>query len=200
MRPLEMTVRMKNDNPLRSPELMHRDSTLLLVIDVQTRLLSAQPNAEAIVENTRRVLDAASVLGVKTLGTEQVPEKLGPTVDVLAERLPNPIASKSEFSAMACDEVGSTIQEHGIRHVLLAGIETHVCVQQTAMDLIAAGLQPVVAADAVGSRFEEDHQIALRRMEAAGVVLTTTEAAMFEWCERASDEAFREISKLAKER
>ncbi len=187
-------------NPLRSPELMHRNSTMLLVVDVQTRLLSAQPNAEQIVDNTRRLLDAASALGVACVGTEQVPEKLGPTVDLLAERLPGPIPSKSEFSAIGCEEVNELLREKAIRHVLLAGIETHVCIQQTAMDLIAAGLQPIIVVDAVGSRFEQDHLVALRRLEAAGVGMTTAESAMFEWCERATDKAFREISALAKER
>jgi nicotinamidase-related amidase len=83
--------------------------------------------------------------------------------------------------------------------VLLAGIETHVCIQQTALDLLAAGYQVYLAADAVAARHAIDHEIALRRMESSGVVLTTTEAAIFEWCEQAGTPEFRRISQLAKE-
>ena len=88
----------------------------------------------------------------------------------------------------------------GIHRVLVCGIETHVCVQQTVLDLLAAGFQVLVAVDAVSSRFAIDHETALRRMEASGALLTTTEAALFEWCGEAGKAEFKEISKLAKEK
>jgi nicotinamidase-related amidase len=83
--------------------------------------------------------------------------------------------------------------------IMLCGIETHVCVMQTALDLAAAGFEPYVAVDAVGSRYAIDYEFALRRMEASGVILTTTEAAMFEWCRTADRPEFKKISALAKE-
>ncbi len=182
----------------RSPSLMSRDESALLVIDLQERLLAAQPDAKRIVWNTRRLLDGAKALGVATAATEQVPDKLGATAPELAERLPSPL-TKQDFSAGMCEELLAGWRESGVRHVVLAGIETHVCVAQTALDLVAAGFEPQVAVDAVGSRYGIDHQTALRRFESQAVTRTTTEAVLFEWCETADDPAFKAISALAKE-
>lgn len=189
---------MPSERTSRSPLLMSRDETALLVVDVQERLLTAQPNGTTIVWNTRRLTEGAKALGVATAVTEQVPEKLGPTVAELAERLPEPI-TKRDFSAGACNELITELRDARVRHVVLAGIETHVCVAQTALDLLSAGFEPVLAVDAVCSRFEIDHATALRRLEASAITLTTTEAVLFEWCESAADPAFKAISSLAKE-
>ncbi len=189
---------MPSQRTSRSPLLMSRDETALVVIDVQARLLTAQPAGPTIVWNTRRLLDGAKALGITAAVTEQVPEKLGATVSELAERLPEPIA-KQDFSAGACEGLVTELREAGARHVVLVGIETHVCVAQTAMDLLSAGFEPLVPVDAVGSRFAIDHETSLRRLEGSGVTLTTTEAVLFEWCETAADPAFKAISALAKE-
>jgi nicotinamidase-related amidase len=103
------------------------------------------------------------------------------------------------FSCGACGELHPQWQTAGIERVLLCGIETHVCVQQTALDLLSAGYRVYVAADAVATRHAEDHSWALQRMQATGAVITTTEAALFEWCERAGTPEFRQISSLAKQ-
>lgn len=183
----------------RSPELMRPGDTGLLVVDVQERLLTAQPNAKRIVWNARRLLDGAKLLGVRAAATEQYPEKLGPTAAELTERLTDPPASKLAFSCRGCDSIFGPWREAGIHRVLVCGIETHVCVQQTVLDLLAAGFQVNVAVDAVGSRFAIDHDTALRRLEASGALLTTTESALFEWCGQAGTEEFRGVSALAKE-
>lgn len=189
---------MPSERLTRSPLLMSRGDVALLVIDLQERLVGAQPHGERIVANTRRLIDAAKALGIICAVTEQVPEKLGPTVAALADRLPTP-HTKQAFSSAACEELLAAWHEAGVRQVLLVGIETHVCVAQTALDLVAEGLEVYVAVDAVGSRYEIDHETALRRLEASAVTLTTTEAAMFEWCETAEDASFKTISMLAKE-
>jgi nicotinamidase-related amidase len=183
----------------KSPELMRPADTGLLVVDVQERLLTVQPDAARIVWNIRRLLDGAKILGVRVACTEQYPEKLGHTPLELAERLSEKALSKLTFSCGACGEIFDTWQADGIHRVLVCGIETHVCVQQTVLDLLAAGFQVLVAADAVGARHAIDHDVALRRMEASGALLTTTEAALFEWCHAAGTPEFKEISKLAKE-
>lgn len=183
----------------RSPEMMNPTDTALLVVDVQERLLAIQPQGQRIEWNCRRLLDGAKALGVKVAVTEQYPEKLGPTAATLSETLTEPALEKIQFSCGERGEVFSGWLEEGLHRVLLAGIETHVCVQQTALDLLAAGFQVLVAVDAVGSRYKVDHGIALRRMESSGVLLTTTEAALFEWCERAGTPEFKVISALAKE-
>jgi nicotinamidase-related amidase len=178
---------------------MRPADTGLLVIDVQERLLTVQPDAARITWNIRRLLDGANILGVRTACTEQYPEKLGHTAPILAERLTQQPLSKLTFSCGECGEIFDAWREAGIYRVLVTGIETHVCVQQTVLDLLAAGYQTLVAADAVGARNKIDHDYALRRMEASGALLTTVEAALFEWCHQAGTPEFKEISKLAKE-
>jgi nicotinamidase-related amidase len=182
----------------RSPELMSADDTGLLVIDVQTKLIGLIPEHQRIVWNIRRLLDGAKILGLIAAATEQYPQGLGGTVPELAERLGN-IPGKACFSCGACSEIFRQWDERGITRVLVAGIEAHVCVQQTALDLIATGRRVYVAVDAIGSRYDIDYQIALRRMESAGATLTTTEAALFEWCQRSDTPQFKEISRLVKE-
>jgi nicotinamidase-related amidase len=104
------------------------------------------------------------------------------------------------FSACECGEIFDRWKNEGRYRVLICGIETHVCILQTALDLAAAGFETYIAVDAVGSRVAIDHAIALRRMESAGVILTTTETAMFEWCRTAGRPEFKRISALAKEK
>lgn len=183
---------------IRSPELMNREDTALLVIDVQEKLLPWIWNQQLVVWNIRRLLDGAKILGLPVAGTEQYPQGLGPTVAELAERL-GPLASKLGFSAAGCEEIFASWRRQNRHKILVTGIETHVCVQQTVLDLLADGWQVYVAVDAVGSRYELDYRIALERMGSAGAVLTTSEAALFEWCQEAGTAEFKQISQLAKE-
>lgn len=183
---------------MRSPELMNAIDTGLLVVDAQQKLLAVVPGAERIVWNIRRLLDAATALGVPRAATEQYPEKLGPITADLLKRL-DPPTSKLTFSGAACGPSLGQWKADGRFRLLLCGIETHVCIAQTAFDLLADGWLVYLPVDAVGSRHAIDHETALRRMEAAGAVLTSTEAAMFEWCRIAGTAEFKQISALAKE-
>ncbi|MEM8943988.1 MAG: isochorismatase family protein [Planctomycetota bacterium] len=184
---------------VRSPELMNPQDTGLLVVDMQDRLLAAQPDGERVAWNVRRLLDGAKLLEVASAATEQYPEKLGSTLPELAERLSISPVAKLSFSCRTCDDIFATWRTNGIHRILACGIETHVCVQQTTLDLLAAGFQVNVAVDAVSSRYAIDHDTALRRMESSGALLTTTEAALFEWCNEAGTQAFKGVSALAKE-
>jgi nicotinamidase-related amidase len=177
---------------------MNPQDTGLLVVDVQTRLLQVIPDHERLVWNIRRLLDGAAVLGAGRAATEQYPEKLGPTVPELAERLP-PAHAKLAFSCGACGELFDAWRNDGRHRVLVCGIETHVCVGQTVFDLLADGFQVYVAVDAVTARHTLDHEVALRRMESSGATMTTTEGALFEWCRVAGTDRFKQISALAKE-
>jgi nicotinamidase-related amidase len=163
----------------RSPELMSADDTVLAVIDVQQKLISLIPDHERIVWNIRRLLDGAKHLGVAVLATEQYPQGLGGTVAELASRLPG-VIDKTAFSSCGSQQFCQRLAEINVPKVLLAGIEAHVCVQQTALDLVA-------------------HETALRRMELGGVTLTTTESALFEWCRQSGTPQFKQISSLVRE-
>jgi nicotinamidase-related amidase len=182
----------------RSPELMNREDSSLLVVDAQVKLLEIIPGSERIIWNIRRLLDAAAALGVPIAATEQYPDKLSPTVPELKERI-GPAPDKLCFSACVCGEIFENWKSDQRYRVLLCGIETHVCVMQTALDAAAAGFEVYVAVDATGARYAIDHETAIRRMASAGVIVTTTEAAMFEWCKTAEAPEFKQISALAKE-
>ena len=189
-------ARMTDALPLpRSPELMSRHDSALLVVDVQGKLIGMIPGHERIVWNIGRLLDGAKVLGVPAFATEQYPQGLGKTVDELAKRL-EAIPAKLTFSCGGCPEIFADLQQRGIFKILVVGIEAHVCIQQTVFDLMHAGFQVYLAVDAVGSRFDLDYQTALRRMDSSGATLTTTESALFEWCEVAGTPEFKQISAL----
>lgn len=177
---------------------MNADDTALLVIDVQQRIMRAISSGAALVWNIRRLIDGAKILGLPVEATEQAPDKLGPTVEPLRSRLP-PAKGKLAFSCGERSEIASGWLEAGLHRVLLCGVETHVCVQQTALDYVAAGFRVYAAVDALGSRHALDHQVALRRLEGSGVTLTTCEAALTEWSVRAGTPEFKQISALAKE-
>lgn len=177
---------------------MSAGDTALLIVDVQEKLIGAIAGHRGVVWNCRRLIDGASVLGVRVVATEQYPKGLGATVPELAERLGD-IPSKLRFSCGGCPEVFEQLSEAGIGKLLVCGIEAHVCVQQTVLDLLADGWRVYVAVDAVGSRYALDRETALRRMESAGATLTTTEAALFEWCEAAGTPEFKQISRLVRE-
>ena len=136
---------------------MNATDTGLLVVDAQEKLLAVVPGSERIVWNIRRLLDAAELLGVPRAATEQYPEKLGPTPPELRKRLDQP-AAKLAFSGAACCPSLAEWKADGRHRVLVCGIETHVCIAQTAFDLTADGWLVYVAVDAVGTRHAIDHR------------------------------------------
>ncbi len=189
-----------NDSAMisRSPELMSRSDSALLVVDVQEKLVPAIHASRRVVWNVRRLIDGAKLLGLPVVASEQYPQGLGPTVAELASRLEDRPA-KLSFSCRELPELFAGLRQRNIEKLLVCGIETHVCIQQTVLDLLADGWRVYVAADAVGSRDELDHRTALRRLECSGAVLTTTEAALFEWCQVAGTPEFKQISRLVRE-
>ena len=199
-----------NESPLpsdsaetfRSPLLMNAQDSALVVIDVQEKLIPHIRNHEELTWNIGRLITGAELLGLRIVATEQYPRGLGATIEAIRQPLrtaKSPIPEKTMFSCRECADEFSNLYQQGIHKLLVTGIETHVCVAQSALDLIAAGFSVYVCVDAVGSRHRVDHETALRRLENSGAVLTTTEAALFEWCERASREEFKAISKLIQE-
>ena len=177
---------------------MNADDTGLVVVDVQERLAHLVLDSSRVIWNCRRLLDGAVTLGVPIAATEQYPEKLGSTVEPLRSRLPQR-AAKLAFSGAWCLPQLQAWRDDGIFRVLLCGIESHVCIQQTAFDLMAGGMFVYIAADAVSARHRADHEFALRRLESGGAILTSTEAALFEWCREAGTPQFKQIMALAKE-
>lgn len=170
----------------------------LVIIDMQTRLTAAMPPEAmlAVIKNSEILATAAAMLEVPILFTEQYPKGLGHTVPELLALLANVHAvEKTVFSCMAAPTFSRQLS--GDRsQLILAGIEAHVCVLQTALDLIAAGKQVYVAEDAVVSRNPANKANALARMRDAGCIITNTESIVFEWLGKAEGDAFKAISKL----
>jgi nicotinamidase-related amidase len=181
---------------LRSPELLAAENSRLLIVDVQEKLLPLIPVAERLVHNCRRLLDGARIVSVPRFGTEQYPKGLGHTQPELAERL-GAIPDKVCFSCVGVLGWGTASELADDRdQIVVAGMETHVCVLQTVLDLIAGGFRVYVPADAVASRSEMDWRIALERMASSGATITTVESVLFEWCRQAGTPVFKEIQKL----
>lgn len=172
------------------------ENSVLVLIDVQDKLLAKIPAAAALVRSAGFLLDVAALLEVPVRATEQYPKGLGPTTPELARRLPQAATVKTAFS---CCGAGTFLEEVEMLqrpNIILAGMETHVCVMQTALDLLAAGLHVFLPVDALATRFAVDHETALRRLEHAGAVPTTAEAVAFEWLCDASHPQFKAVSRL----
>ncbi len=169
----------------------------LLVVDVQEKLVSRMPYGPLMVANCVRLIEAARTLDIAAWSTEQYPQGLGPLVPEVARWLPA-CGEKTLFHCCEVPELVEQLHGRGVRHVTLTGIETHVCVAQTALELMRMGFHVQVPADAVTSRSKLDWKFALRRLEQAGAVVSTTEAVLFEWLESADHPAFKTVSALVK--
>lgn len=178
---------------------MSAGDTGLLIIDVQEKLVPRILDAGALVRNVAFLIDAARLLELPVQCTEQYPRGLGPTVPELAKRLPER-PDKVAFSCCAVPAVVDGFRRDARPKVLLAGIESHVCVLHTALDMLTANFRVFIAADSVASRYPVDHEFALRRLEQAGAVLTTAEGAVFEWVGRSDAPRFKDVSRLVQER
>jgi nicotinamidase-related amidase len=178
---------------------MSAADTGLLVIDMQEKLVPKLFDPVLVLRNIAFLLDAAQLLKMPVQCTEQYPRGLGATVPELAGKLPQR-PDKVAFSCCAVPSVVQTFHREARPKIVLCGIETHVCVLHTALDLLALDFRVFIAVDAVGSRSRIDHDIALRRLERTGAILTTSEMCVFEWIGGAGHPQFKAISRLIQER
>jgi nicotinamidase-related amidase len=183
------------------PAPLSPSDVALLVIDVQERLMAAMEPAaaEELVRQVGILIDAARALGVPIVATEQYPKGLGPTVPQVRERLgeTRPI-EKLEFSAGAAAEARSALAALPQRAVIVCGVEAHVCVYQSAVDLLRRGYRVLLPEDAVLSRREQNRQVGLALSERAGAERTSVEAALFSLIGGAHHPAFKAISRLVR--
>ena len=178
---------------------LHHDECALFVIDVQERLLPLIHTTKEVERRIATAVAGARVLGMPVIVTEQYPKGLGRTAGMVAEAVKGiaPI-EKLSFSCCGADAVNRALADSGPSTVILSGIESHVCVLQTCLDLIERGITPVVLADCIGSRHRLDHEIAVERMRGAGALVTTIESALFELVGAAGTDEFKKISQLIK--
>jgi nicotinamidase-related amidase len=175
--------------------LIKADESLLLLIDLQERLAPAIDDVEAVLRHNRWLVAIARRLAVPVAATVQYPAGLGPMVGELAACIaPERVVEKIHFSAVA-DGCLAGLPDFARRQVVLTGTETHVCVLQTALDLLALGKEVFVVAEAIGSRRASDKELALARLRQAGCRIVSREMVAFEWLHRAGTETFRQISR-----
>lgn len=178
--------------------MIYRQNASLVVIDVQQRLTAAMADWEPAFDNLSRLLRGAAAIELPVITTEQFPEKLGATVQPLRDLLPNPAIPKTTFSCCLCPAFMETLSATGRDQIVLCGIETHVCVCQTALGLVEAGLDVYVVADAVASRTTRNRDLALQRLSQEGVTAVSTEMFLFEMLDEASGPLFKTILNIVK--
>jgi nicotinamidase-related amidase len=183
--------------------LLARDKSQLLIIDVQDNLLAAVSGKDRVLDRCVRLVQAAKALSVPITVSQQYPAGLGPTADALRDALGNagPILDKVEFSCLrneALRERLHDIRRRGRPQVVIGGIEAHVCVVQTAIDLEEQGFEAFVVADAVASRSKTSRKLALTRLLKAGADVVDSEMVVFEWLERAGTPEFKALQGLVK--
>ncbi len=179
--------------------ILNQEDSLLLVIDVQERLVGAL-DKDIVVKRTATLAKAAKILEIPTIATEQYPKGLGPLVEPIKEMLaPNtPIIEKTSFSAVKEDGFMDVLKSFNKKQIVICGIETHVCVHQTAADLINEGFEVYVVKDACASRKKYEFKQGIERMQENGAKITCLEIVLFEWLKNAKNPHFKEIQALIK--
>jgi len=175
------------------------ENASLLIVDIQGNLANSMYGKELLFKNAQKLIKGIQILGIPIICTEQNPKGLGPTIPEIADLLSNiqPI-SKMTFSCCQNDRFIQALKALNRKQILIAGIETHVCIYQTSSDLVDLGYEVQVVTDAVSSRNIENKEIGLRKMRDCGVSLTSVETALFELLKVAEGEQFREILKIVK--
>jgi len=173
--------------------------TALVLVDVQAKLAPAMHDKEVLLDNLERLVRGVRILGVPILWTEQNPAGLGSTLPEFADLLPDqkPV-SKFSFSCCGSEQFRNELNALKRKNLLIAGIEAHVCVYQTAADLIHLQYEVQIVADAVASRTPENKRIGLEKSKSVGASLTSTETVLFELLKDAKNEKFKEIVKIVK--
>jgi nicotinamidase-related amidase len=180
--------------------MMTPKDTLLLVIDIQGKLATSVYQSDSVVKNVSKLIRTCKLLGVPVICTEQYPKGLGGTVDELKELIGDePPYEKLSFSCCGNNEFIKRLRSLGRNDILVVGMETHVCVYQTCVELLEFGYNVHLVTDAVSSRSEENRSLGIRCIERAGAALTSTEMAIFELLRIAEGDTFKAISKIVKE-
>ena len=192
---------MSDKKPLDSL-LCNADHCCLLIIDIQSKLTAAMPGKvlERLKRNSSMLLQAAGKLSMPVMVTRQYPQGLGPLIPEVTDMLPDDhkLFDKTCFSCTDADGFMENLGSTGRRQIVIAGIEAHICVLQTAIALRSAGFDVFVVSDAVSSRQRENYENAIQRMHASDIIICNTESMLFEWLRDASHPHFKALSALIK--
>ena len=168
----------------------------LIIIDIQEKIIKPIFNKDSIIKNIKKLINAYQILEENILISEQNPLKLGETIPELLPKSEFKTIEKMEFSLANIQDFLKELKNKKITNLIVCGIETHICIQQTVLDCLQKVFEVIIVSDAMSSRNRHDHEIALQRMIQSGAVLTTTESIIFELCKTANRKEFREIRRI----
>ena len=185
---------------MKHGSLLSKEGSVLIIFEMQERLLPAVHEHKEVLKNVRNMVRSARILGIPIILTEQYPKGLGPTVPELMEVLGEDVepVEKLSFSAFGSDEFRSRLKDLDAKTLMLCGLETHICINQTAHDALQEGYRVHVLKDATSSRTKKNKKAGLKKMQHSGVVITTTEMALYELMEVAKTDEFNDILKVLK--
>ena len=179
--------------------MLQKENAVLVVIDVQGKLATLMHKHKRLFENVNRMIDGAKALEIPIIWTEQIPDKLGATVDVVKEHLEGTeLLTKKTFSCCGGDGFNEKLDQLGKSQILVCGIETHVCVYQTCLDLLANGKEVHLITDAVSSRFKQNYYLGMERIKDLGAIMTSVEMSLFEMLKVAEGDQFKKVIKIVK--
>ena len=181
---------------MRHPQLLDRQRSALAIIDMQEAFRPVINDFADVARRIAVLAEGCQILEVPIVVTEQYPKGLGHTVGEITGKANSPAIQKLSFSACGVQEFDTQLRERHIEQVAICGIETHICVSQTAHDLLARGYQVHVISDATAARLSFNRDTALQRLEKAGAIMSSVEAALFELCAEAGTPEFKAIQKL----
>ena len=188
---------MMNYQEISSDKLSSKENALL-IIDIQEKILRPIFNKDSIIKNIKKLINAYQILEENIFISEQNPLELGVTIPELSLSLIAEFRKfeKMEFSLAKLEDFLKELKDKKITNLIVCGIETHICIQQTVLDCLQKGFEVILISDSMGSRNRVDHEIALQRMTQSGAILTTTESIIFELCKTADREEFKEIRNI----
>ena len=192
----------KNPNPINTNnnnnKIIVEGETLLLIVDVQQKLIKNIKDNQQLIFNIKKLINTCNLLNVRVAITEQNPLKLGKTIESITDNNEYPKFEKMEFSCINNKNFIKYINDYNFKNIIVSGIESHICVLQTSMDLLQKGLNILIPRDAIGSRNKMDNDTAFLRLILSGAVASTTESLICELCKTSNRKEFREVSKILK--
>ena len=183
-------------NPVNTSEKISPKVNALIIVDIQEKIINPVFNKDSITKNIKKLINAYQILEENIFVSEQNPLKLGKTIPELLPKGGFNKIEKMEFSLANIKEFLKELKNKKITNLIVCGIETHICIQQTVLDCLQKGFEVILISDAMGSRNRVDHEIALQRMMQKGAILTTTESIIFELCKTANRKEFKEIREI----
>ena len=174
------------------------NETLLLIVDVQQKLINNIKGSQLLIFNIKKLIDTCNLLNVNIAITEQNPLKLGMTLESILNNNEYPKFEKMEFSCSENKNFLNYINKNNFKNIIVCGIESHICILQTSIDLLRKGFNILIPRDAIGSRNEIDNDTAFLRLILSGAVASTTESLICELCKTSNRKEFREVSKILK--